>query len=189
MSAALAVRSATVIRDVDLHLAQAFVAGDDQALRSAYDRHGGTIHAFCRRALGSSPDADDITQQVFVTAWTRRGSFDPDRGSLGGWLFGIARNHVADAHRRAGRLPTPVAAVDDEPAADVGLETVSERLLVGNAIANLTDERRTIIELAFYDGLTHVEIGERLGMPLGTVKSHLRRGLERMRADLEEGGR
>ena len=97
--------------DEELALARRFVAGDERALRGAYDRWGGLVHAFCARSLASRADAEEATAQVFVNAWRGRSGFDPERGSLASWLIGIARRAVADAHSRTVREQALRAAV------------------------------------------------------------------------------
>jgi len=176
-------------------VAARFAAGDERALREAYDAHGSLVFAYCTRNLASRADAEDAMQQVFVAAWQGRDRFDATKGSLPGWLLGIARHKVADQARAAGRRSdlvdrqAAVAVVADASggggSADAP-EVVLDRLVVGNALAGLPDEQRRILELAFYDDLTHTQIAQVLGLPLGTVKSHIRRGLGRLRASLEE---
>jgi len=184
-------------------VAEAFAEGEDQALRRAYDRWGGLVLGFCRRSLGDPARAEDVTQETFVAAWRGRERFDPERGSLPGWLLGIARFKVLDEHRRQARVPTPV----DQTAAGavVGVsrgtdgapggapddlatfEAIADRMLLADALDRLPDRPREMIELAFFGDLTHAQIAERCGVPLGTVKSDIRRGLERLRRHLEGG--
>ncbi len=165
-------------------LEQRFVAGDELALREAYNLHGALVFGICRRAVGA--DAEDVAQQVFVAAWKGRHGFDAERGSLAGWLSGIAKFKSVDHLRAKGRRP---ASADKEPEdvaqtpAEVG--RVADRMVLSAALTHLSDTRRKVVELAFYEDLTHHEISERLDMPLGTVKSHVRRGLEALRQELE----
>jgi RNA polymerase sigma factor (sigma-70 family) len=154
-------------------VATRFAAGDERALREAYDAHGPLVFAYCTRNLASRADAEDAMQQVFVAAWRGRDRFDATKGSLPGWLMGIARHKVADQARALGRRND---LVDRQAAVTV----------VANALAGLPDEQRRVLELAFFDDLTHTQIAQVLGLPLGTVKSHIRRGLGRLRASLEE---
>jgi RNA polymerase sigma factor (sigma-70 family) len=176
-------------------VAARFAAGDERALREAYDAHGALVFAYCTRNLPSRADAEDAMQQVFVAAWQGRDRFDATKGSLPGWLLGIARHKVADQARAAGRRldlverQAAVTVAGDVPGAGAPAtapEVVLDRLVVANALAGLPDEQRRTLELAFYDDLTHTQIAQMLGLPLGTVKSHIRRGLGRLRASLEE---
>jgi RNA polymerase sigma-70 factor (ECF subfamily) len=182
-------------------VAEAFAGGEDQALRLAYDRWGGLVLGFCRRSLGDPARAEDVTQETFVTAWRGRDRFDLDRGSLPGWLLGIARFKVLDEHRRHARVPTPVDDARSVAGPSVGrdggdggagddlgaIDAIADRMLLADALDRLPDRPREMIELAFFGDLTHAQIAERCGVPLGTVKSDIRRGLERLRRHLEGG--
>lgn len=161
-------------------LAHAFADGDERALEAAYRAHSGIVYGMARRAL-PRPDAEDVLQAVFVAAWRGRTTFDPSRGELRGWLVGITRYRIADAlaaRLRRGEVLVPADA--DEPLLGaVGDEQarVTDRLTVVGAVDQLDEPRRGLVRLAFFEELTHREISERTGMPLGTVKSHLRRAL------------
>ena len=174
------------VDDVD-DVEASFVAGDDEALRRAYDAHGRLVYTLCRRSLGSDA-ATDVTQEVFAAGWFARRQYDPSRGSLGGWLVGIARNKVIDHLRAQGRRPSTVGTPSsDLPAAltEAEVEGLADRLLLADALAQLPDRPKRLIELAFFEQLTHPEIAERCDLPIGTVKSDIRRGLARMRRHLE----
>lgn len=165
----------------------AFVAGDEDALKWAFDRHGSLVYNYCRRIVGDHLAAD-VSQEVFLAAWQGRGRFRPEAGSLAGWLVGIARNKTVDALRRSGRQPVSAGWLETsaEPTGrsdEAG--QVAERVLVADALARLSARPRAVLELAFYSDLTHAEIAERTGLPVGTVKSDIRRGLERLRRHLE----
>ena len=176
--------------DEDVALAAAFVAGDERALRSAYDRWGGVVHAFCVRSLASRADAEEATAQVFVNAWRGRSGFDPSKGSLGGWLLGIARRVVADICSAAARERQVREALEQSrPEREEGSpDQLVDRLLVADAMAQLRPEQRRAVGLAFYDGLTHQQVASTMGLPLGTTKTHIRRGLAVLRRRLEVDG-
>jgi RNA polymerase sigma-70 factor (ECF subfamily) len=163
----------------------AFASGDDTALRAAYDTHGSTIFTFCRRSLPEDR-AKDVTQDVFVSAWRARTTFDPSRGTLGGWLMGIAKNRIIDNVRSERRHEDrrSAAEVTDLPASSE-IERVGDRLLVTEVLRELPERARTVVHLAYIDDLTHAEIADRTGIPLGTVKSDIRRALTKMRDQLE----
>lgn len=168
-------------------LEAAFVRGDDDALRGAFERYGALVSSLCRRAVAGTADADDLTQQVFIAAWRSRHRFDPTKGTLGAWLTGIARYKALDAQRAAGRRREDAAAHDGAVPSQAAehVDRIAQRLLLADALAQLPPERRTVLEHAFFADLTHPEIAETLDLPLGTVKSHIRRGLATLRDHLE----
>lgn len=165
-------------------LEERFVQGDESALRAAFEAHGGLVYTMGKRLVGD--DAEDLAQQVFVAAWQGRHRFDPERGSLSSWLAGITRFKAIDHLRAQGRRVVLVAEDHGAPAAvDAAVDDVADRLVVNLALAGLPTERRQVLEMAFYDDLSHRDIAERTGLPLGTVKSHVRRGLASLKAVLE----
>lgn len=168
-----------------------FVAGDDSALRAVYERHGPLVYRIALGMLRSVPDAEDVTQATFVSAWRGRETFNPRAGSLAGWLVGIVRRRAIDQMRANTREQRALQAVADEPAGgDVpsSAEGVVERMLVADELSRLPEAQRHVLELAFYDGLTHTQIAAATSMPVGTVKSHLRRGMTRLRNRWEVDG-
>lgn len=172
--------------DDDAELAARFVAGDPDALKTMYERWSRLVFTLAARSLGDLSEAEDVTQRAFVSAWTSRHSFSPDAGSLGGWLVAIARRRIADAHEarsRGARLQEAMRAVAEEPVAEP--VDVAESLVIADEIDRLEPDARAVVRLAFYEDLTHAQIADRLAMPLGTVKSHLRRSLTRLRSRLE----
>jgi RNA polymerase sigma-70 factor (ECF subfamily) len=178
----------------DREVGRRFAAGDEQALALAYQRWSGQVHGMAVRAFGPGPDAEDVTQQTFISAWTGRAGYRPDAGPLPAWLVGVARHKIADVWARRDRQRRETeAAVSDlrSPSRPVpaGIDTeVTDRVLVLDELDLLGQPQRGIIELAFFEDLTHAQIAERTGLPLGTVKSHIRRTLERLRTRLEVDG-
>jgi RNA polymerase sigma-70 factor (ECF subfamily) len=172
-------------------IARAFAADVDGALKMAYDRFGAMVYTIAVRALRDTDEAADVTQQVFIAAWKGRDRFDPESGSLAGWLIGITRHKIADvwaARERAKRMSERVTTLfrsDDRPAHD---DRVADRVVLADELARLGQPQGEIMKLAFYTGLTHVEIAESLELPIGTVKSHIRRSLVRLRTRLEVDG-
>jgi RNA polymerase sigma factor (sigma-70 family) len=179
-------------RDGDVQsVAARLVAGDETALEEVYDRWSALVHTYALRALHDAHDAEDVTQQVFVAAWRSRHTLTPSPSALPAWLIGIARHKVADARAsraREAHKAAAVAALPDtrgaagDPSAD---EDVAERLVVRQAVDELPDPRRTILLLAFWEDHSQTEIAEKVGLPLGTVKSHVRRGLIQLHQTLE----
>jgi RNA polymerase sigma-70 factor, ECF subfamily len=178
----------------DAEVARRFAAGDEQALAWAYERWAGQVHGMAVRALGPGPDAEDVTQQTFVAAWTGRARYRPTEGPLPAWLVGICRHKIADAWAKlAQQRRSAEAAAADARSAPVhpgdGVDSVvADRVLLLGELDRLGQPQRGIIELAFFEDLTHAQIAARTGIPLGTVKSHIRRTLERLRDRLEVDG-
>ncbi|MFJ9037096.1 RNA polymerase sigma factor [Streptomyces sp. NPDC102406] len=163
---------------------------DAAQLADLYLRWGPLVFRLARRALGNNRDAEDVTQQVFLAAWRGRAGYRPERGPVGAWLTGIARHHIADALASRTRrtvlldgLATGRAAVVEET------DAVLDRVLISQELARLPEPQRTVLWLAFYEDLTQPQIADRTGWPLGTVKSHARRGMGRLRTRLREHGR
>lgn len=171
-------------------LADRFRTGDDDALREAYDRFARSVHRLAAAQLASPFDAEDVTQTVFVAAWQRRATFDPDRGTLPGWLMGITRRKIIDHLRERGRqIRNSEAASRFVPSGEADdADRLVQRLVVADAIGRLPDAERRLLKLAFYDDLSHQQIAATTNLPLGTVKSHLRRGLARLRHHWEIDG-
>jgi RNA polymerase sigma factor (sigma-70 family) len=179
----------------DQEVGRRFAAGDEQALAWAYERWAGQVHGMAVRAFGPGPDAEDVTQQTFVSAWTGRAGYRSDKGPLPAWLIGVCRHKIADtwAKRDRQRRETEAAASELQAGAagrvTAGVDTaVADRVLLLDELDLLGQPQRGIIELAFFEDLTHTQIAARTGLPLGTVKSHIRRTLERLRTRLEVDG-
>ena len=175
----------------DGELAELFGAGHEQALRMAYDRYGPAVFHLATRLLSNRSDAEDVTQATFVAAWLGRGTFDPERGGMLGWLLGIARRKAVDKIRsavRESRVTETVRALPEPVPSDESPDRVLDRLVIADELAQLPDEQRRTLELAFYDDLTHPQISALTGLPLGTVKSHIRRGMANLRRRWEVDG-
>ena len=171
-------------------LAERLRDGSLEALEEAYARWSSLVHTLALRSLGNHHDAEDVTQQVFVAAWRSRHTLRPERGTVPGWLVGITRNKVADLHAQRARQARDLgaAALDalpdqHDPPPD---EQLAARLVLADALDDLGEPRSTVVRMAFLEDLTHDEIARRLQLPLGTVKSHVRRGLLHLRSRLEE---
>ncbi len=166
-------------------LGMAFVAGEAE-LRDVYDAHGPLVFGICRRTIGEDA-AREVTQDVFVSAWRAREQFDPARGTLAAWLVGITKRRVIDHVRRERRHSDRRADENDNAGSSTEpeLERIADRMAVAHALAKLAERPRRVITLAYVEGLTHQEIAEHTGLPLGTIKSDIRRGLVTLRQHLE----
>ena len=176
----------------DDELARGLRAADETAFAAVYRRWGALVHTMATRSLGDSHEAEDITQQVFMGAWRGRDGFRPERGPLGAWLVGITRRKNIDALAARTRRLTLI----DSAATDAGLrrnderaaDRVVDRVLLVDALSRLPRPQQEVLCMAFYRDMTQAQIARRTGMPLGTVKSHARRGLHRLREGIEQGG-
>jgi RNA polymerase sigma-70 factor (ECF subfamily) len=165
---------------------QAFATGEVD-LEQAYHAHGSLVYGICRKSLDEHA-AREVTQDVFVSAWRGRDQFDPARGSLAGWLVGITKRRIID-HLRSERRHVDRRAAEQTDTVDHTAETdvvrAAEQIVLAGALRQLPPRTRQIIELAYLQDLTHHDIAERTGVPLGTVKSDIRRGLLRIRDHME----
>jgi RNA polymerase sigma-70 factor (ECF subfamily) len=168
-------------------------AGDERALGELYDRHGSTVYALARAIVGERADTEEVVADTFGQAWRTAGQFDPARGSVTAWLTTITRTRALDLVRARGRrarvleraaqesdagFAAPLATGD---APDRDVERQEARQLVAHSLADLPEAQRRVIELAYFGGLTHSEIAAELNEPLGTVKTRLRAGMEKLR--------
>src|SRR6478736_6599916 len=171
------------------HAALARMArGEGDAVAELYDRHARPIYSLALRILGDTTEAEDIVQEVFSQAWKQAARYSAARGAVGAWLLTLARSRAID--RLRARRSRPVAATDDRAAdlvADAG-PAVDSQVLSSEHVARVRaalDElpmlQRAAIELAYFEGLTHAEIADRLEQPLGTVKTRIRLAMLKLR--------
>jgi RNA polymerase sigma-70 factor (ECF subfamily) len=176
-------------------LVAAVAAGDAEALGALYERHGGTAYALAAAIVRDAADAEDVVASTFAQLWRGAASFDAARGSVGAWITMMARTRALDAlraRRRRTQLHERAAAEDDEglavPAGGSGepADVDAERREVASAVRASLDAlpaaQREAIELAFFQGLSHSDVAAALQQPLGTVKTRIRAGLQRLRA-------
>lgn len=172
----------------ELDVVGRFTAGDERALEALYRRWSPLVFTLALRALGDRGDAEDATQRTFVSAWNSRASFDPGRAGISTWLVAIAKRRIADVRESRARMAAAQQELEryaDPDGMVVPEVDLGDRLLLADEIERLEPDAREVIRLAFYDDLTHDQIARRLSMPLGTVKSHIRRSLTRLRRRLE----
>jgi RNA polymerase sigma-70 factor (ECF subfamily) len=180
------------------HLAVALAMvgrGDRAALRQVYDMTAAKLFGICLRICGERASAEDVLQTVYIKVWERAGQFDTTRASPITWLATIARNAAIDWRRSvAGRavhdtLPEQAALMvaDASPLADQSLVAAEEGERLHHCLGELEDRTRACIRSAFFDGSTYAELAARENVPLGTMKSWIRRGLLRLKDCLGDG--
>ncbi len=179
----------------DDELVAGLAAGRMASLERLYDRYSSLVFSVSLRVLYDWQLAEDVTQEVFLRLWQRPESFDPTRGRLLSWLMSVTRNRAIDERRKLSRrarsedqadpLPelTEHGADGDSP---VALALAEVRRAVRGAMQSLPPSQRQVIELAYFGGLTQVEISERIGVPLGTVKTRVRLAMQKLRQALDE---
>jgi len=159
-------------------LLRRLAAGDQQALGEFYDLHAGLVNGLALRILRDASDAEDVVQEVFVQVWRQASRFDPSRGTPEAWLCTMARTRALDRlRRRASRREEP----EEAAPATTTTPGSAEAIAVRKALGGLSADQRRALELAYYEGLTQSEIAERLGEPLGTVKTRIRTAMIRLR--------
>ncbi len=172
-------------------LTPSFLAGDERALAAAYREFAPLVHTLALRSLPDRSAADDVTQEVFIRVWRSRSTFNPQVARLPAWIVGITRNVISDTLSASARETRKVLAAAGAGLADeaaTGLEDaelLADRLILDGELDRLGEPQGSIMKLAFYDDMTHEQISRKLGLPLGTVKSHIRRSLSHLRNRLE----
>jgi RNA polymerase sigma-70 factor (ECF subfamily) len=196
----------------DVALVREVAGGSFDALATLYDRHAAAVFAVATRLTTDRGVAEEVVQDTFLALWDRADAYDVNAGTLGTWLHAIARNRTIDRLRSAGRRPRLVAPsgaddIDGSPSAaldraaatgvmvagsvpvmgpEAAYASVETRAAIEEALGELAVEERTVIVLAYREELSQSEIAERLGWPLGTVKTRTRRALRRLRDALDE---
>ncbi len=162
--------------------------GNSEAARELYSRYGTAVYSWIRRMTGDRVRSEDLTQEVFLRAWNRASTYRKERGSVGAWLYGIARNCVADAMRKDRELVGLPEQELARQATNLDLESVWIGGQVAAALKTLSPEHRQVLEMAYFEHLTQKEIADKLGIPVGTVKSRTFKALRKMKAALELRG-
>lgn len=165
-------------------------AQDVAAFETLFRHYGPKIRAFMIKRGADRSLAEELMQETMMTIWRKAGQFDPVRGSVSSWIFTVARNAGIDAHRRASRPEfdpdDPAFVPEPAPAADVEYQSRQDAEKVRVAMAKLPPEQKHLLELSFFEEISHRTIADRLGLPLGTVKSRLRLAFGRLRQALGE---
>jgi RNA polymerase sigma-70 factor (ECF subfamily) len=193
-------------RDDDGALVEALARGDAHALELVYERHSRGVYSLALRLLSDPPAAEEVVQETFLKLWRQPHAYQPTRGKLFPWLLGVAHHHAVDLLRRrqleqrhrVNATPNNqgdglvdlldnlgLTSSDEDPQYGVG--ALEQRVAVGRALARLPKEQRLPLELAYYRGLTQLEIAQLLGHPLGTIKTRMRLGLQQLRKAPEIG--
>jgi RNA polymerase sigma factor (sigma-70 family) len=172
----------------NLALIDRIIQKDRQALSSLYDRYARVIYSVAYRSLGSVEESEEVVMDVFAKIWTTADRYNVDKARVDTWIFMMARSRTLDRLRSKQRQTKLAAAIVigdlpiTTPDGSVDLEISEQRTQVLTALATLPTEQRQVIELAYYSGLSHREIAEQTGMALGTVKTRIRLGLEKLRS-------
>lgn len=174
--------------EIDRELVARICDGDHTALATIFDRHGTTVYSIALSVLRDPGNAEDVTQDVFITLWTQPHRYNPDVGRFAPWFYRVARNRSIDIirQRRHEVMPDEPAVFDlmlgpsDDSPSDAVVER-SQADRVRAALSELPEEQRTLIELAYFGGLTQSQMASRLNIPLGTIKTRVRTGLRRLR--------
>lgn len=180
--------SASASRELN-PLLRSVATGDRRALSDLYSHTSPKLYGICVRLLGSEAEAEEVLQDVYLTVWNKADRFDPDKASPITWLAVLARNKAIDRLRvrrlRTDPIESAGEVADEQPSALDVLEHAEDRDRLGACLDELDEQQRSMIRSAFLDGLTYPELAEREGVPLGTMKSWIRRGLQRLRGCLE----
>jgi RNA polymerase sigma-70 factor, ECF subfamily len=182
----------------DLALIVAIAQGDNQAFGLLYDRYSTVVYRLALRMLKNPEMAEDLVQEVFWRVWRRGASFERERGRVAQWLFGIAHNLCIDELRRLRARPTPVyedvehpliqRLVDEQSDIPSAVWATERRRAIVEAMHELPAPQRQALELAYFGGLSHQEIATKLQKPLGTIKTRVRLGLQKLGGLLEAQG-
>ena len=179
----------------DLDLVERIRQGDQAALDLLYKRYSAPVYSLVWKVLQNSEEAEDVALDVFWQVWRQAERYDPSRGAPPAWIFTLARSRAIDRLRARKRREDRNVSIDDP---ELSIDPIDEKAAPGDvvsfrqnrdavraAMSKLSAVQREAVELAFLEGMTHVEIAEKLGQPLGTVKTRIRQGLIRLRKHLD----
>ena len=174
----------------DVELIERLQRHDPQALADLYDRYGRLVYSLILRVVRDSGTAEDLVQETFLRVWNRAQGLDSNKGSIGPWLLAVARNRAIDYLRSAGGRERNAMEFEetDHPALYTDMEhdliTSDSARRIKTAMDRLSPNQRQVIELAYFEGLSQTEMAERMGQPLGTVKTWVRAALKNLRDEL-----
>ena len=174
----------------DLAVVRRMAGGDAHAVAELYDRYAALLLSVVRRILGAAGEAEEVLQECFLQAWNQAARYDAQRSSVSTWLILIARSRALDRLRSRQARERAVDGAAAEPPADTSSTAehsvfhAERRRRVREVLAELPDEQRRVLELAFYEGLSQTEIATRTGTPLGTVKTRALLGMKKLRQAL-----
>jgi RNA polymerase sigma-70 factor, ECF subfamily len=181
----------------DSTLVSRAAGGDERALGELYDRYGAMAYSLACAVVGEHADAEEVVAEAFAQVWRSATGFDPARGSVAAWIATICRTRALDlvrSRKRRARVVEEAAVVSDEgeslvfapsiESTDRSAELTETSAIVRKSLADLPTEQRRVIELAYFGGLSQSEIAEQLSQPLGTVKTRMRSGMEKLRQAL-----
>ena len=175
----------------DADLIRAIQRGDEGALAALYDRYGAILFGLIVRIVNSRPEAEDVLQQVFMQVWNRAADFDETRGKAFSWLVTVARSRSIDRIRSLGVRARAVETANQAeakmafPTGEAAVFQAEQREMIRGVLGELPADQREVLLLAYFEGLTQVEIADRLNTPLGTIKTRMRTGLTKLRDALK----
>ena len=177
----------------DLQIIHRIAEGDEAAFAEFYTNYSSRLFSFVFKILNDQKETEDIVQEGFVQIWKKAGSYNPERGSVFSWAALIMRSRAIDRFRSRSRHNRNVEVLTAATDSDSTVSTETEQELLNNeqrkavaeALGKIPTEQKLAIELAFFGGLTHLEISEKLSEPLGTIKARIRRGLTKLQSLLQ----
>jgi RNA polymerase sigma-70 factor (ECF subfamily) len=182
--------------EADRQLIRSIADGSADALADLYDRHAATVFGLARRITGRLEDAEEVVQDVFAQVWRQAARYEGARATVAGWLVMLARTRAIDRIRARSARPDQASPVEPDSAPALSTSDPSPEQMtisaedvrqVKDALTVLPDAQRSLVDLAFYEGLTHAEIAGRTGIPLGTVKTRIRTAMATLRDVLGSG--
>lgn len=166
----------------DLALVTAIRSGDQGAMAALYDRYSSIVYSVALRVLQDTGAAEDVLQEIFMQLWRNPGAFDANRGNMAAWLAVISRHRAIDTLRRRrpeNNIEDLVVSVEPDLAGNADRTRTMDK--VRGALETMPSTQRSVLEMAYFEGLTHVEIADKTGEPLGTIKTRIRAGLLSLR--------